>query len=61
MSTKQVFQRQWDYRLNCNENENDNEKIDHINKTLTEQGVDIETIIQNIASLGKTIPLPYFL
>ena len=33
MSKKQVFLSQWDYIINCNENENDNEKTDHINKT----------------------------
>ena len=30
---KQVSLSQWDYRINCNGNENDNEKKDHINKT----------------------------
>ena len=33
MSKKQVHFFQWDYMINCNENENDNEKTDHINKT----------------------------
>ena len=33
MSKKQVFMWQWDYMINCIENENDNEKTDHINKT----------------------------
>ena len=31
MSKKQVFLSQWDYIVNCNEN--NNEKNDHINKT----------------------------
>ena len=48
MSKKQVFLCQWDYMINFNENGNDNEKTDHIN---------IETNIQNIVCLGKTIPL----
>ena len=29
MSKKQVCLYQWDYVINCNENENDNGKIDH--------------------------------
>ena len=29
--------------INCNENENDNEKTDHINKTQIGQDVDIES------------------
>ena len=33
MSKKHVFLSLWDYIINFNENENDNEKIDHINKT----------------------------
>ena len=33
MSKKQVFLCQWDYRINCNENENDNKETDHVNKT----------------------------
>ena len=41
--------------INCNENENDNGKIDHINKT--DKDVDIETNIENIASLTKTMSL----
>ena len=36
---------------NYNENENDNEKTDHIDKTKIDQ------YIQNIACLCKTIPL----
>ena len=45
--------------INCNENENDNGKIDHINKTYMDQDLDIETNIENIASvcLGKIICL----
>ena len=41
--------------INCNENENDNDKIDHINKTYRNQDVDIETNIENIVCLGKTM------
>ena len=52
MSKRQVFLCQWDYMINCNEHEHDNERTDHINRT-----VDIKTNIQNIACLGKTMPL----
>ena len=52
MSEKQVFLCQWDYMINCNEN--DNEKTDHLNKTFIDQDLDR---IQNIACLGKTMPL----
>ena len=31
--------------INCNENENNNGKVDHINKTYTDQDVDIKTNI----------------
>ena len=47
MSEKQVCLYQWDHLINCNEN--DNWKIDHINKTYIDQNVDIETNIENIA------------
>ena len=40
--------------INCNENRNDNGKIDHINNKYTDQN-DIETYIENIACLGKTV------
>ena len=53
MSKKRVCLLQWDYMINCNENENHNGKIYHINKTYTDQGVDRETNIENIARLGK--------
>ena len=43
--------------INCNENENDNGKTDHINKTYIDQDVEIETNIENIACLSKTISL----
>ena len=33
MSKEQVCLYRWDSMINCNENENDKEKIDHINKT----------------------------
>ena len=48
---------QWGYIFNCNENENDNSKIDHINKTYINQDLDLETKIENIVCLGKTISL----
>ena len=57
ISKKQIFLCQWDYKINCNENENDNRKTDHINKTQIDQDLDIEINIQNIARLGKTMPL----
>ena len=41
--------------INCNENENDNGKIYHINKTYIDQCAGIETNIENIACLGKTM------
>ena len=47
MFKKYVFLFQWDYKTNCNENENNNGKIDHINKTYTDLDVNIETNIQN--------------
>ena len=43
--------------INCNENENCNEKTDDINKTYIDQDVVTEKKIQNIACLGKTMPL----
>ena len=55
MSKKQVVLYQWDYMINCNENKNDNGTIDHINKTYVDQDVDIETSIENLACLGKTL------
>ena len=33
MPKRKVCLCQWDYIFSCNENENDNRKIDHINKT----------------------------
>ena len=54
MSKKQVCLHQWDYMI---KNENYNGKIDYINKTYMDQNVDIETNIENIARLGKTISL----
>ena len=38
--------------INCNENGNDNGKVDHINKTYIDQDVDIGTSTENIACLG---------
>ena len=43
--------------INCNENDNDNGKIDHINITEIDLEVDIETNAQNIVCLGKTMSL----
>ena len=43
--------------INCNKNENDNGKINHINKTYIDQDVDIEPNIEIIACLGKIISL----
>ena len=40
--------------INCNENENDNGNIDHINKKYIDQNVDIET---NITFLDKIMSL----
>ena len=57
MSKKQVCLYQWDYMINCNENENDNGKRDNTNKTYIDQDLDIETNIYSIACLGKTISL----
>ena len=42
---------------NCDVNENDNGKRDHINKTYINQDVDIETNIENTGCLGKTMSL----
>ena len=57
MSKKQVFLCQCSYMINCNENENDNEKTDHMNKTSIDQNVDIVINIQNKLCLGKRMPL----
>ena len=43
--------------INCNEIENDNDKIDHTNKIYRGQNVDIETSAENIVCLGKTMSL----
>ena len=51
---KQVCLCQGDYRINCNENENNNGKTDHINSTNIDQDLDIEASKENIACLGKT-------
>ena len=57
MSKTQVCQYQLDYMIKSSENENYYGKTDRINKTYIDQGVDIETNIENIACLGKTTPL----
>ena len=44
MSKKELFLFQWVYMINCNEN--DNGKVDHINKTYAGLDVDIEANIQ---------------
>ena len=54
---KQVCLYQWDHMINSNENENDNGKIYHLNKTYIDQGLDIDTNIVNIACFGKTMSL----
>ena len=41
--------------INFTKNENENGKIDHINKTCVDLDVDIETNIKNIACLGNTM------
>ena len=43
--------------INCDVNENDNGKRDHINKTYINQNVYIETNIENTGCLGKTMSL----
>ena len=43
--------------INCNENENYIDKIDYINKTYRGQDENIETNIENIVRLGKTMSL----
>ena len=57
MKKKQVYLYWWNYSINCNENENDKSRIDHINKTYIDQGLDKETNIKNIAWFGKTMSL----
>ena len=37
--------------INCNQNENDNGKVDHINKTNIDQDVDIEMQILETQSI----------
>ena len=43
--------------INCNENEDDNDTINHIIKTYIDQDVDIETNTENIAGLDKAMSL----
>ena len=43
--------------MNCNENENDYGKIDHINKTNRPRRRYRDKYIENMACLGKTMPL----
>ena len=55
MSKEQIFLFQWDYMINCTENDNGNGKLDHINKTYID--LEVETNVQNIAFLLKTMSL----
>ena len=57
--SKKVCLYRWCYIINCKENDNDNgnDKIDHINKIYIDQDADIETNMQNIVCLCKTLPL----
>ena len=55
MSKEQIFLFQWDYMINCAENDNGNGKLDHINKTYID--LEVETNVQNIAFLLKTMSL----
>ena len=41
MSKKQLCLLQRDYKINCNKNDNDNGKIDHIDEKYIDQDVDI--------------------
>ena len=41
--------------ISCNQNENDNGKTDHINKTKIDLNADIETNIKNIAFLCNSL------
>ena len=43
--------------INCDVNENDNCKRDHINMTYIDRDVDMETNIENIGCIGKTMSL----
>ena len=45
------------YMINYQENENNNGKIDFVNKVSIDQVVGIETNIQSITCLGQTILL----
>ena len=57
MFKKQVCLYQGDYMINCNEIENNNGKMDHVNSTNIDQYLDIEANKKNIACLGKTMSL----
>ena len=57
MSKNQICLYQWDYMINCNENEDDNGTINYIIKTYIDQDVDIETNTENIAGLDKAMSL----
>ena len=57
MSEKRVCLCQWDYIFNFNEDENDNGKIDCINKNCIDLEVGIEIKTQNIACFSKIMPL----
>ena len=46
---------QWEYMINFDENEDQNGKTDHIKKPKIDLEVVVETNIQNIACLCKTM------
>ena len=60
MSKKQVCPYQSDDMINCNENENYNDKTDHINEIYRAQNVGIETNIENTVCLSKAISLAMY-
>ena len=60
MSKKQVCPYQLDDMINCNENENYNDKTDHINEIYRAQNVGIETNIENTVCLSKAISLAMY-
>ena len=55
MSKRQVCLCQRDHTFNCNENENDDGKIDDKDKTNRSRCRHLHKIAQNIVCLGKTI------
>ena len=57
MPEKQVCLYDRDDLINRSENENGNGRILHVNKKYIDWDVNIETNIENIACLGKTMSL----